>query len=45
MEQNSKKSYFSPELELIAVAEDVVTGSTSIGWDSTNWGDENGDFN
>ena len=36
MEQNNKKKgYLSPNAEIVELAEDVVTGSTSMDW---GWG-------
>lgn len=47
MEQKNKKGYFSPNAEIVELAEDIVTGSTSLDWDKENWGSgdlDNGDF-
>lgn len=33
MEQFGKKSYLSPDVEILKLAEDVVTESISIDWD------------
>lgn len=37
MEQKNKKGYLSPNAEIVELAEDIVTGSTSLDW---NWGSE-----
>lgn len=42
MEQIFKKQYEALELELVEVAEDVITATAEVDYDGENWGDVDG---